>query len=47
MRFLWLKNCFAVKNDKLAETVAEQGLKYGDMLRELGTGFLRNPKRFK
>lgn len=36
-----------MQNDKLAETVAEQGLKYGDMLRELGTDFLRNPKRFK
>ena len=36
-----------MQNDKLAETVAEQGLKYGDMLRDLGTYFLRNPKRFK
>ena len=36
-----------MQNDKLAETVAEQGLKYGDMLRELGTYFLRNPKRFR
>ena len=25
-----------MQNDKLAETVAEQGLKYGDMLRESG-----------
>lgn len=36
-----------MQTDKLAETVAEQGLKYSDMLRELGTYFLRNPKRFK
>ncbi len=36
-----------MQNDKLAETVAEQGLKYGDMLRDLGASFLRNPKRFK
>ena len=36
-----------MQNDKLRETIAEQGLKYGDMLRELGTYFLRNPKRFK
>ena len=36
-----------MQNDKLAETVVEQGWKYGDMLRELGTYFLRNPKRFK
>ena len=28
-----------MQNDKLAETVAEQGLKYGDMLRDLGTYF--------
>ena len=36
-----------MQNDRLAETVAEQGLKYGDMLRDLGIYFLRNPKRFK
>ena len=36
-----------MQNDKLAETVAEQGLKYGDMLRELGIYFFRNPKRFR
>ena len=36
-----------MQNNKLAETVAEQSWKYGDMLRELGTSFFRNPKRFK
>lgn len=36
-----------MQNHKLAETVAEQGWKYGVMLRELGTCFFRNPKRFK
>ena len=33
-----------MQKDKLAETVVEQGWKYGDMLRELGTYFFRNPK---
>ena len=41
------RGILAMQNDKLAETVSEQGLKYGDMLRELGAYFLRNPKRFK
>ncbi len=36
-----------MQTDKLAETVVEQDWKYGDMLRELGTYFFRNPKRFK
>ena len=36
-----------MQNDRLAETISEQDWKYGDMLRKLGTYFLRNPKRFK
>ena len=36
-----------MQNDKLVETRAEKGRKYGEMLRELGAYFLRNPKRFK
>ena len=36
-----------MRNEKLEATTEEETLSYVDLLRELGSRFLRDPKRFK